>query len=248
MRRNSDGSSSFPPVQCATGAGPGEFPLGSPASRAAARALLERRKPLTPYDKDCSVLYGCACYLGGHARPDCRWLESTPHYQRGQEISERERGEIISDYLDPESPRRTITSILFEYSIGRLPEPGDVLRYQDVAARFRGENIRAEVETIQRAWVRRLPDTLCPFRCEQGKMLIHQDNGTWKARFSHHAPTLWHMIEDEAFERSSLGCSVGEVLDVAPTVKAVVFIASADGKRRAKPFDPSAASPTSGGR
>jgi hypothetical protein len=192
------------------------------------------------------LLYACACYLGGQARPDSRWLESTPYYQRGQEISERERGETIPDYLDPESLRRTITSILFEYIIGELPEPGDVLRYKDVAARYSEQNISAEVETIQRAWVRRLPETLCPFRCEQGKMLIHQGNGTWKAMFSRHAPTLWHMVEDEAFERST--GSWGEVLDVAPAVKAVVFVASADGKRRAKPYDPRAASPTSSRR
>jgi len=127
-----------------------------------------------------------------------------------------------------------------------LPEPGDVLRYKDVAARYSEQNIRAQVEKIQRAWLRRLPDTLCPFRSEDAKMLIHQDNGTWKAQFSEHAPTLWHMVEDEAFARST--GSWGEVFDVAPTVKAVAFIASADGKRRAKPFDPRAASPTSSRR
>jgi len=51
------------------------------------------------------------------------------------------------------------------------------------------------------------------------------------------------MVEDEALERS-IGF-VGEILDVAATVRAVVFISSPDGKRRAKPFDPRAASPTS---
>ena len=61
-----------------------------------------------------------------------------------------------------------------------------------------------------------------------------------------HAPTLWHMVEDEAFERSTR--SWREVFDVAPTVKAVVFIATPDGKRRAKPYDPKAASPNSGSR
>src|SRR5215472_16579096 len=100
MRRNSDHSNGLSLSQSATGHGPGEFPLGSPASQAAARALLEHRKPQTPYDRDCSTLYACACYLGGHARPDSRWLESTPYYQRGQEISERERGPVIPDYLD----------------------------------------------------------------------------------------------------------------------------------------------------
>ena len=52
-----------------------------------------------------------------------------------------------------------------------------------VAETYRGERIKAEVERVQGAWARRLPETPRPFRYEEGKMLIHQDNGTWKANW-----------------------------------------------------------------
>ena len=61
---------------------------------------------------------------------------------------------MIPDYLDPESPRRTFASILFEYVIGGFPEPGDILRFEDVAALFSAEKVSAEVATVLRAWAK----------------------------------------------------------------------------------------------
>ena len=237
MTRNSDGSNDFTVLPSVTGPKPGDFPLGSRASRAAARAVLERRKPVISYDKDCCTFYDSTVHLNGHARPDYSWMERTPYYQRGQEVRDRERGPVIPDYLDPEWPRRTFASIFFEHLIGGFPEPGDILRFADLAAIFSPQKISAEVATIQGAWARRLPDELCPFGYQDGRMLIHQDDGTWKAEFFNHAPTLWHMVENEASGRTIPMGFRGEVVDVLPAIQAVVFIASADGKRRVKPFD-----------
>jgi hypothetical protein len=112
---------------------PGDFPLGSPESRAVARAMLQRKTALSPYDEDCYVLYSCTTHLSGHAKPDSHWLERTPPYIRGREVSDALFGPIIPCHLDPEYPHRTMASIFFEAIHRRVPHPGDVLRYEEVA-------------------------------------------------------------------------------------------------------------------
>ncbi len=163
-------------------------------------------------------------------------MERTPFYNRGSDVRDALYGPIIPSHLDPEYKRRTFASIKFEGIHGRVPQPGDILRYEEVAETYRGERIKAEVERVQGAWARRLPETPCPFRYEEGKMLIHQDNGTWKANWGDDVPTEWCCIEDEAFGRDH-GCYLTKVIPELPTIEAVVFIESKDGKRRTKPFD-----------
>jgi len=215
---------------------PGDFPLGSPESRAAARAMLQRGTALSPYDVDCLTLYWCTTHLCGHAQPDSHWLERTPFYQRGVEIRDELYGPIIPSHLDPEYPRRTMASIYFEAFHNRLPVPGDILHYQDIANLYSEKEVKAEVEVIRGAWARRLPETPCPFRYEDSRMLIRQDDGSWQVDWNEDAATLWNEIEDDALERP-LRFFQGAFSE-PPTIRAVVFVESKDKKRRVKPLEP----------
>ena len=89
---------------------PGDFPLGSPESRAAARARVQRQTVLSPYDNDCLMLALCTIHLSGHAKPDYSWMERTEVYKRGWEIRDRLYGPIIPSHLDPEYPCQTSAS------------------------------------------------------------------------------------------------------------------------------------------
>jgi hypothetical protein len=225
---------------------PGDFPLGSPESRAAARAILIRRTALSPYDMDCYILCSCTSQLHGHADPDYSWMQKTEVYRRGREVSDEAYGPIIPSHLDPEHPRRTFASILFEGVHGRVPNPGDILTYEEVADLFSEEKVRAKVERIQGAWARRLPEYPCPFKCENGKMLIHQDDGSWQPDWDEDAATHWSDVEDEALERKRMrfleaitSCppTWATVVPERPAFPAVVFIESKDGVRRVKPLE-----------
>ena len=219
---------------------PGDFPLGSPESRAAARARVQRRTTLSPYDEDCLVLCLFSSQLSGHADPDSRCVTNTEFYKRGWEIRDGLYGPIIPSHLDPEYPRRTFASIDFEAIHGRVPQPGDILRYEDLADLYSEEMLKTQVGMIQGAWARRLPDTPCPFKYEDGKMLIHQDDGTWKAEEG--AVGKWSRIEDEAFGRE-FSFYPPRVVPEQPTIRAVVFIESKDKKRRVKPLEENADTP-----
>jgi hypothetical protein len=118
----------------------------------------------------------------------------------------------------------------------RVPKPGEILRYQEVADVLSEEKVRAYVQRIQGAWARRLPDHLCPFRFEGGKMLIHHDDGSWQR--SRHEDAAWYssLVEDDALERNYAWYQE-KVIPDHPTIHAVVFIESKDGKRRARPLE-----------
>jgi hypothetical protein len=149
-------------------------------------------------------------------------VANTPFYKRGWEIRDELYGPIIPSHLDPEYPRRTTASIHFEGLHSRLPEPGDVLRYEDFANFYSEELIKFQVEQIQGAWARRLPEYPCPFKYENGKMLIRQDDGSWKVDWLEDAATLWNEVEDDALERP--GRFFQGVFSEPPTIRAVVFI------------------------
>ena len=114
-----------------------------------------------------------------------------------------------------------------------IEEPGEIFYYNDLAELYSPEMIKAEVGRIQDAWTRRLPHTPCPFKYEDGKMLIHQDDGSWKAEEG--AVANWSRIEDQAFDRDPCPYPPRAIPD-QPTIRAVVFIESNDKKRRVKPL------------
>ena len=64
------------------------------------------------------------------------------------------------------------------------------MRYEDIAGMYRAEKTKTEVERIQGAWARRLPETPCPFRYQDGKMLIRHRDGSWEVEWSEDAATI----------------------------------------------------------
>lgn len=225
---------------------PGDFPLGSPESRAAARAMLQRRTRLSLYDVDCYALYACTTHLHAGADPDYQWKEKTDFYRRGREVRDELHGPIIPSHLDPEYPRRTSASIGFEATHGRLPEPGDILRYEEIAQFYSAEKVKAEVEQIQGVWARRLAETPCPFRYENGKMLVRQKDGSWELDWLEDADTHWNNIQDDALERYRR--FFPGVAGQPPTIRAVVFIESKDKVRRVRPLAAECDSSIGGGQ
>lgn len=112
---------------------PADFPLGSVESRAAARALLQTNRRLTAYDQDCLAIYAAMPYIHARVVPDYQVVERTEVYKRGKELRDRIYGPVVPSPLDPEYNRRTMAGIVFEGVRGRSPEPGDTMRYEDVA-------------------------------------------------------------------------------------------------------------------
>jgi hypothetical protein len=197
--------------------------------------MLQRKTALSPYEVDCYVLYACTLHLHAGADPDYSWMEKTEVYRRGQALSDALYGPPIPSHLDPEYPRRTFPSIYFQAIHDRLPQPGDVLRYEELANFNSEEKVRAEVEEIQGAWARRLPECPCPFKYEGGKMLVRQDDGSWQVDWNEDAATLWNKVEDDALRRPLRFFQ--EVVSEPPTIRAVVFVESKDRKRRVKPLE-----------
>lgn len=86
-----------------SGPGPGDFPLGSAESRAAARAILQR--PMSLYDEDCLRIYRGMIYVCGPAYLSSNHIAHTDTYKHGQEIRDRLYGPIIPAHLDPKHQR-----------------------------------------------------------------------------------------------------------------------------------------------
>lgn len=199
--------------------------------------MLNARTKLSPYDQDCYILYACTGHLRAGADPDYSWMATTEAYKRGSEIREALQGPIIPVHLDPEWSRKTMASITFLLLHGRHPLSGEVLHYSDVLQFWNPDCIRLEVEKIQGAWARRLSECTCPFRYEDGNMLIRQEGGTWKP-FDLFSPILrWRTIENEALGRNTY-CPHHEAAGspYQPAIPAVVFSFSEGGKRRAVPL------------
>ncbi|HTZ33864.1 MAG TPA: hypothetical protein VMH31_15505, partial [Methylomirabilota bacterium] len=79
---------------------PGDFPLGSPESRAAARAKVGRMQELTPYDSDCFLIYSMMACVNYQHSPNCSDIQEAEVYRRGWELWS-EMSPIIPMHLDP---------------------------------------------------------------------------------------------------------------------------------------------------
>jgi hypothetical protein len=117
-----------------------------------------------------------------------------------------------------------------------LGKTGDVLRYEEVADLYSAEKASAEVQRFQGAWARRLSEYPCPFKYEDGKKLIRQDDGSWQPEQFEDPAYLWSDVEDDAFGRDP-GYDDHRVIPASPTINAVVFIESKGGRRHTKPLD-----------
>ena len=137
---------------------PGDFPLGSIESRAAARAMIQQRTTLSLYDADCLCLLGFASqYLNGDSDPDRKWMEQTEMYRRGMEVRDKIYGPFKPTQIDPPRQRNSFASQLFKLLHQRFPQPGEILWYEEHAQSLCPEVTKKDFEELTNAWVRRVP-------------------------------------------------------------------------------------------
>jgi hypothetical protein len=222
---------------------PGDFPVGSARSRAAARASISARQPeLTQYDLECLLMERISRYLHAGAWPSYREMGKVPAWQHGWELIQS----------SPDFPKTLETmrqlgarklgacpfaSGEFANANGRRPSPGDILRYTDLKPSIITIEFVNEWRTI---WERRVPEYAFPFRHEGGYLFVRlaeyaQEKGrrtlngfepVW-----HEVPQFrWSWIEDEALGSSCRWCNVErswahgtEIRELQPTIQAVLF-------------------------
>ena len=219
---------------------PGDFPLGSLESRAAARAMLQMSRQLSSYDADCLTICCMIPYIHAGVDPDYQVLGATEVYKRGEQLHDRLYGPVVPSHLDPEDKRRTMASIFFDDINGRQPAPGDVLRYEQIAEIYCGEGFKQKIERFEQAWARRLTNLPCPLKFENGRLYCRsadsKPKGAWVENDIGDPRFWWSDIEAAALgnpgrERTEFAP------DWRPAISAVVFVESEDGKRRAEPLE-----------
>ena len=181
---------------------PADYPLGSPQSRAAARALVSQRTTLSPADSDALTLYTARNWL---STQELRPLEATAVYQRGKELHLRLFGTTGDEYDgdDPLWQRKDRTQRAFEFVFHRDPKPGDILRSSELIECWRS-GVLADFSAIIAAWERSLPGLPCPLRVEDGRVLFRHNLAftgqppEWSESFASQAPHVWwSFIEEE---------------------------------------------------
>jgi len=217
----------------ATGVSPADFPLGSPQSRAAARALLSRRNTLSQYDADALTPYGGEVYLNACMSPDYQHLAATAAYSCGKELYEQRHGPPIPVHLDAKQERFTHAAGEFEFAFGREPRAGDVLLFADVQTTrgpaVNGINFGRFIE----AWQCRIPDLPCPLKFEDGRVFLrlnpkYNDGVEWEESIEERPEWAWRWVEEEATGE------LPELRDI-PTIAGVVFLGLVDGKHQCRP-------------
>ena len=217
---------------------PGDFPLGSAESRAAARAMLDETRKLSPYEKDCLLISQSETWLTSGTDPNWRDLEDTPFYKRGRELEDALYGPIIPYHLDTKAQRQTWASIAFERIHRREPIAGETLRYEEVEKALPAARYKVFFKACGEAWERRLPNLTFPFRFEDGKLFRRVRNDgrtiTWEEETDIQPRWKWYGIEADAVG----GWQAAPKPPDPPGVRAVVFVESPDMKHATKPLSP----------
>ena len=193
----------------ATDFSPADFPLGSPESRAAARAMLASTNRLSQADEDALTLYSLAVYVNKRTSPSSDDLENTGIYRRGKELHLRRNGPPLMTHQDPHHLRLTSASLAFETVFKREPKAGDVLSFIQLrewqAAHPDGRDIG--IKWFIEAWERQLPEMPCPLKQQDGR-LFHRLNTTystgieWEEQVARPTESDWQQIEKEALNKS----------------------------------------------
>jgi len=118
---------------------PADFPLGSPQSRAAARALVVARK--TPHhlgqaDEDALTIYCGMVYVDVRMTPSYEEIERLDVYARGEELHDARYGPILPKVETDRDWHRTRASSEFEHAFGREPETVEILRSSSSSPRI----------------------------------------------------------------------------------------------------------------
>lgn len=206
---------------------PGDFPLGSVESRAAARGKLMRMQEMTPFDKDCLVIKRMVPLIYSYS-PNSRDIHETDVGKRGWEICQT-LNPIVPYHLDPfqqqQSRFRRCHQAYMQFHIlrRRLPVPGDALQQQEIERRWGVQVMARVVGEFRAAWLRRLPQLPCPVKFDQDRVWCrsaesNRSEEIWEQDYiPQTAPEIWPLIEAEALGKES---SPGKN---RPTLSAIVF-------------------------
>lgn len=117
-------------------ASPADYSLGSPESRAVARAWADAKNRRNSEDRQrddyAVLLYLMAFELHGQTYPDRSAFSATSIGIRGKELRDKICGPIVPVHEDPAYSRRTDASGEFQYCFYREPRAGDLLRWEHV--------------------------------------------------------------------------------------------------------------------
>jgi hypothetical protein len=219
-----------------SGPRPGNYPLGSMESRAAARAMLAAQEPsFSEEEADAFVLYKGYFLLTARMSPDYHDVEQLEIYKLGKNVYEAIYGEIVPMHLNPAAQRGTTASFAFEMRFNREPEAGDVLHLSDVKARHREDvdGMRSFVDV----WNRRVANLKCPFLVEENKLLCRMKpdrigQGPRWEEDHRTAENDWWWIECDALGERAWGSSLPE--GYRPTLSSVEFVGVVDGRHRCR--------------
>ena len=165
------------------GASPADFPLGSPHSRALARAWAEAKSPRSSEDVqrdgDALQLYHMMFELYGQTYPDSNAIRNHPIIVRASELGSTKYAPIVPLHKCPSWSRSTKASREFERCFYREPKAGDLLRWQHVSLMRGPEMNEARFRPQIEAWHRQLAGLPCPLKFENGRLFKRQRNGDW---------------------------------------------------------------------
>jgi hypothetical protein len=218
-----------------SGPRPGDYPLGSLESRAAARTMLAAQKPSSSEEhSEAFVLYWGALRLTARMSPDYHDVEELEIYKVGKKVYEAHCGKILPVHLDPAFQRGTAASFAFQSRFHREPEAGDVLHYTDVKARLMEDvdDMMVFVET----WDRRVANLPCPFRVEDNKLLCRMKPDRtgkepyWEQDYRTAEYDWWRIECDALGEDAGFFPPEG----YCPTLSSVEFVGVLDGRHRCR--------------
>ena len=228
----------------ATNLSPADFPLGSPESRAAARAILANANQLSQTDMDAQILCGGACYVNARTSPSSSDLLATDIYRRGEELHLRRNGPPLMTHQDPHHLRLTSASLAFETVFEREPKSGDALSFDQLREwqAAHPDGLHPGIKWFIEAWERELPEMPCPLKQQDGR-LFHRLNTAyskgieWEEQVARPTESDWQQIEKEALNKS-YGEMNGEPwppISTMPTIRGVTFMGVVNGKHCCRP-------------
>jgi hypothetical protein len=176
----------------------GDFPLGSPQSRAAARALLSQRTALSQDDEDALLLFESTGRLYASMQPNYSDLEATAVYRRGAQLYDRLRPPIVPVHLDQRAQRATRASLEFQLIFGREPRDGDLFCFEHLQISRGPAALKNSFVPIIEAWNRQLPELLCPLKFEGDRLFRHYRDGGWHEERDEGPESAWRYIEWKA--------------------------------------------------
>jgi hypothetical protein len=191
---------------------PGDFPLGSVESRAAARGKLMRMQEMTPYDSDCLSIR-CMVPLLYSYSPNSRDIHETDVGKRGWEISQA-LDPIVPSHLDPFQQQSRFrrcheTYRLFHVLRRRLPVSGDKLQLQEIEKMWGVQAMAQSVAEFRAAWARRLPQLPCPVKFDHDRVWCRSAESKpgkeiWdQEHVPQTAPEIWPLIDAETLGKKS---------------------------------------------